>query len=348
VHDFELVRNLLSDERLARTHPDPENAARVSDSALLGVPAGDYEAEFAEHARARAILLPQFSPKRMRSLRPRIEALTGQVLDRLARESPPADLVAAVATPLPGLVICELLGAPAADRERLQAWTRAVGAGTDEARSAQGLAELFEYGQALVSRKRREPGDDVISRLCADESLQDAEIAGYAMRLLFAGYETMVMQIGQGALSLLASPGEWQALAGELSLIDSAVEEVLRASGTSGGGIPRYARTGLMIGGVHIQAGELVLLDIIAANHDPAAFERPELFDIRRVPGKHLTFGHGSTYCLGAPLARVELQVVFRELASRFPAMRLAAEVAKLRFHTDQLTGALVELPVDW
>jgi cytochrome P450 len=343
------VRQLLDDDRLGRAHPAPETAARAWDSALFGGPLGNFDTEHTDHARMRSLLQPHFSPRHMRALRPRVEALTTSLLDALAGQGSPADLHAALAVPLPILVICELLGVPYEDREQFRAWAAEAANTRDRARSERGLGELFGYGQRLVAQKRESPGDDVISRLCATEGVSDAEAAGMSMALLFAGHETTVVRIGLGALLLLTNPDQWQALVDNPDLVPKAVEEILRASGkASGGGTPRYARTDLEIDGVIIRAGELVLLDNGAANNDPTVFPDPEQLDVTRSAAAHLTFGHGARYCIGAPLARIELQAVFAQLVTRFPTMRLAVPVDELRMRQDVLTGGLVGLPVQW
>src|SRR5438876_5953570 len=176
VTGYEEVRGLLADERLGRSHPDPARAARMGDSALFGGPMGNYGTEQADNARLRSLLQPHFSPGRMRALRPRVDELTAGLLSDLAGHGPPADLHQALALPLPVQVICELLGVPYADRGQFRAWSEAVGDSRNRARSEQGLGELFIYGQQLVARKRNQPGDDLISRLCAD-GLGDDEIA---------------------------------------------------------------------------------------------------------------------------------------------------------------------------
>jgi len=347
VTGYEEVRRLLTDERLGRSHPDPARAARLGGSVLFGGPLGNYDTEQADNARLRSLLQPHFSPRRMRAFRPRVEELTAGLLDDLAAHGSPADLHQALAVPLPVQVICELLGVPYADRDQFRAWSEAVGNVRDQARSEQGLGELFSYGQQLVARKRERPGDDFISRLCAD-GLGDDEIAMLSMALLFAGHVTTVAAIGMGALCLLANPGQHQALVDDPDRIAIAVEEILRAPARSGGGIPRYARTDLRIGEVTVRAGELVLLDNRAANHDPGVFPSPERFDITRQGLAHLSFGHGAHYCLGAPLARIELLAVFSQLLARFPTMRLAVPVEQLRVRSDAVTGGLTGLPVEW
>jgi len=347
VTGYEQVRRLLTDERLGRSHPDPGNAARLGESVMLGGPMGNYDTEQADHARRRSLLQPHFSPRRMRELRPRVEELTTALLDDLARQGPPADLHRALALPLPIQVICELLGVPYADRDEFRAWSEAVGDVRDRARSEYGRTELSRYGRRLAARKREQPGNDVISRLCAD-GLDDDEVATLATNLLFAGHETTVVAIGMGVLCLLANPAQQRALAEDPGQVVAAVEEILRAPGRSGGGIPRYARTSMRIGEVTVQAGELVLLDNRAANHDPAVFPGPGRFDITRDGPGHLSFGHGAHYCIGAPLARIELRAVFAQLPARFPAMRLTVPAGQLPLRTGALTGGLTALPVEW
>ncbi len=348
VTGYQEVRQLLDDPRLGRSHRDPERAARTGESALFGGPLGEFDTEAADHARMRSLLRPHFTPRRLRALRPRVEALTTALLDELARHGPPADLIEALAVPLPVLVICELLGVPYADRDRFRTWTRDAADIRDRTRSERGLAELFGYGQQLVARKRAEPGDDVVSRLCATHGTADDEIAMLSMFLLFAGHETTVVALGTGTLLLLTHPAQWRALGEDPGLVPAAVEEMLRAGGRGGGGIPRYARTGLRIAGVPVQAGDLVLLDNGAANHDRTAFTDPERFEVTRPAVAHLSFGHGGRYCIGAPLARLELQAVFSRLVPRFPALRLAEPAERLTFNRDTLTGGLARLPVTW
>jgi pentalenolactone synthase len=342
------VRRLLDDERLGRSHPDPATAARTGESAIFGGPLGDFDTEHADHARMRSLLRPHFTPAHMRALHPRVDELTRQLLDELAQQQRPTDLVQDLAVPLPIAVICELLGVPFEDRARFRAWTQAAADIRDRSRSEQGLAELFGYGLDLVARKRRDPADDVLTRLATTEGVDDSEAAMLGMSLLFAGHETTVVTIGLGAAALLAHPEQWQALRQNPEHVTTAVEEILRTWGAGGSGIPRYARSDLDIDDTAVRAGELVLLDISAANHDPAAFDEPDCFDLTRPGPTHVAFGYGSRYCLGAPLARVELQAVFAQLVARFPTMRLAVGLDELRINAGVLTGGLVDLPVTW
>jgi cytochrome P450 len=349
VTGYEETRRLLADPRLGRSHPDPARAARIAESALFGGPRGNPETEDADHARIRSLLQPHFAPARMRRFRPRVEALTAGLLDDLARRDPPADLVEALTAPLPILVICELLGVPYADRPRFRSWTVAAGDVRDRARSERGLADLFEYGRQLVARKSEQPGDDIISSLCATSGADHGEIAMLSMFLLFAGHQSTVAAIGLALLLLLTHQDQWRAVRDDPGRIPAAVEEMLRAPGNGGGGgIPRYARADLEIDGVTVRAGDLVLFDNAAANHDAAIFTDPGRFDVTRQAASHLTFGHGSRRCLGAPLARIELQAVITQLVSRFPDLRLATGADQLTLDTSVVTVGLAELPVTW
>ena len=345
------VRELLDDHRLGRSHPRPETAARSGESALFGGPLGNFNTEPADHARMRTLLQPHFSPKHLQALIPKMEALTAWLLDQLDEEGPPADLHAKLALPLPILVICELLGVPYSDRDQFRSWTEDAANVCDHARSEQGLAELYGYGIELVKHKRAHPDDDVISRLCGTDGVSDEEAAATSMHLLFAGHETTVVQIGWDALLLLTNRAQWQALSDDPALIPNAVEELLRAS-TRGGsgiaGIPRYARSDFEIDDVAIRAGDLLLLDIGSANHDPAMIIDPDSVDVVRKHAAHLTFGYGARYCIGAPLARIELRTVFTQLIPRFPSMQLTVDPRTLRVRRDVLAGGLGELPVSW
>jgi cytochrome P450 len=350
VTDYTQVRRLLDDDRLGRSHPHPEIAARTGRSALFGGPMGNFDTEAEDHVRFRGLLQPHFSPRHMRALVPRVEALAAGLLDDLAAQGPPADLHAELALPLPILVICELLGVPYRDRDQFRTWTQDAANVVDSARSEHGLTQLYEYGMTLVDQKRAQPADDVISRLCAIDDVADDEVATAAMGLLFAGHETTVVAIGMGTMLLLTTPGQWRALLDNPALIPDAVDELLRASAFGGdvGGIPRYARIDLTIDGVAIRAGDLVLLDIEGANHDPAVFSDPDRADITRKHVAHLTFGHGAHYCIGAPLARIELNTVFAQMIPRFPSMHLAVDATTLKTRRDLLAGGLTELPVSW
>lgn len=341
------VRQLLDDDRLSRSHPDPEAAAKDSGSALLAGLLGGFATD---HDRLRALLEPHFSPERMLALRPYVEKLTGQLLDGLAGQKPPVDLREVLALSLPIQVMCEWLGVPQEDKDRFGGWTQDAAGVGDPARSKQGLGELFGYCRRLVADKRRNPGDDVISRICATEGIDDNEVLGLTALLLFGGFETTVARIGTCVSLLLANPEQWQALLRDPGLVPGAVEETLRMSmpNPHNGGMPRYALTDFEIDGVTIRTGDFVLLNIIAANHDETVFADPGRVDVTRDTTGSLVFGHGAYHCVGAMLARMQLQVVLTQLVARFPTLRLAVGVEELGLRHNTLIGGLIQLPVTW
>ena len=365
VTGYDEVKGLLLDPRLGRSHPEPERAARYSEAAIFGGPmGGSPSTERGEHAQMRSLLTPSFSARRMARLRPRVQELVDGLLDEMGQRTPPVDFHEALAFPLPALVICELLGVPYADREDFRRWSDDAADMTDGARSRAGLARLQGYMRELIQRKRQLPAEDVISDLVAaqryaPDRFTDDHVVWLAAGLLFAGHETTVAAIDKGVLLLLlTNPAAREALRRDPALVPRAVEEILRlpnpvetsrAAPESGlPGLPRYANADLEIGGVTIRAGDLVLLRLQAANLDERVFPTPNGFDVTREENPHLTFGHGAHYCIGAPLARIELQTVFGTLFRRFPTLRLAVPVEELRPRSHLLTGGLTELPVTW
>lgn len=360
VTNYDDIKALLSDSRLGRSHAAPEWAARVSHSAIFGGPVGHPSTEAADHARVRRLLTPAFAARRMARLQPRIKTIVTDLLDAMECQAKPVDLHEAVSFPLPVRVICELLGVPFDDQDSFRRWSDDAAHLTDAARSQAGLRQLWEYMHTLIERKKLDPGDDMISDLVAtaatDPELTVDGIAELSAGLLFAGHETTVTAIDRGVILLLTHPERADELRDDPTLIEPAVEEILRSwrpmrtAGTPdrAAGLPRYANTDFRFDGVTIRTGELVMLGLRWANLDERRFPDPDRFDVHRASNPHLTFGHGPRFCVGAPLARIELQTVFPALLERFPALRLAVPIEALRGRDELLTGGLMELPVTW
>jgi pentalenolactone synthase len=347
----EVVTALFGDDRLGRSHPNPERAARVSNSVLLGGPVGDHSTEQARHRQLRRLLAPAFSARRMNRLRPLVGQLVDQLLDELPGQR--ADWHQAFSVPLPVMVICELLGVPYEDHPRFRRWAVDLTSLTDPGQARTSQRDLVAYVRRLIPRKRETLGEDVICDLirAQDEyGLTDADIARTAAMLLFAGHETTVTRLDVGLLLLLTHPEQMNALRADSALVPGAVEEILRLAATPSatGGLPRYAHTDIAIGQTTIPAGDAIILAPQAANRDRRVFSEPDIFDITRTPNPHLTFGHGSHYCIGAGLARIELQEAFSRMPSRLPDLRLSVPRDEVRLRDDSLTGGLVELPVTW
>jgi len=349
---YQEVRALLADDRLGWSHPDPERAPRISSAAMFGSAGENYETEKADNARMRRLLAPAFSPKRVRRLRSHMLADASQLLDGISRMTPPVDLHKEFSFPLPTLMICELLGVSYADRERFSDLSAGIGDLYDSARSQAAMADFCDYIRELIQRKRSSPGVDIISDLISasgENGSDEDEIVSYCVNLLFAGHETTVTRIDFGTVLLLAHPAERAALLADPSLVHGAIEEILRTAVPSSlGGLPRYAHADIEVAGVRIRAGDAVMLSVSAANRDKHAFGDPGRFDIRREPNPHLAFGHGMHFCLGAALARAQLEVVLPSLFERLPGLRLAVPLDQLELRTEHLTGGLVTLMVTW
>ncbi|WP_101786536.1 cytochrome P450 [Nonomuraea indica] len=303
-----------------------------------------------DHSRFRKQLAAQFTVRRMRQLEPRIERITEEVLDAMERGGAPADLIQEFALPIPSLVICELLGVPYADRERFQcdsATALRVGSTREEVGAATG--SMMGYLYELVARKRAEPADDLLSGLMSGGDLSPEEIAGAGLLLLVAGHETTANMLGLGTFALLSDPGQLAALRSEPSLIEGAVEELLRYLAVTHLGPLRAALEDVEIAGQTIRKGQVVTISVPAANRDPERFADPETFDVTRPPTVgHLTFGHGIHQCLGQQLARIEMRVAFPALFRRFPGLRLAVPPEEVPMRTDMSIYGAHRLPVTW
>lgn len=317
------------------------------------------------HTMLRAIIMRAFTPRSIEQLEPRIRALSAELLDRAAppgRSGGTMDLVADYAAPLPTTVIAEMLGIPGTDRERFQRWSEAIVnlsysiSGGEEGARAQrefreARREIAAYLADGLADRRRTPREDLLTRLVQGEvdgqRLTDDEITGFFILLLSAATETTTNLIDNAMLCLIDHPDQRARLERDPSLLPAAIEEVVRFR--SPASIMFRATTrDVELHGQTIPAGRLVLLMIGSANRDPAQFADPERFDIARAPTQHIGFGHGIHFCLGAPLGRMEGEIAFTSLLSRFPSLRLAVPPTALRWgHGDGLVlRGLTELPV--
>jgi pentalenolactone synthase len=346
------AKALFADERLGRSHPDPERAPKISTSLMFGGPHGDYVTEREHHKRMRKLLVPSFSARRVARLAGHVQELLDDLLDKMAALTTPIDLHELVSFPLPVLVICELLGVPYADRHEFRSWSNDYGDLSNPVAAQAAQRKLADYMLELIDLKRRTPAEDVITDLAAavdGVSFTDDEVAAIATNVLFGGHETTVGRIDYGTLLLLNHPDQLAALREDPSLATAACEEIMRMSAPSDHGFSRYAHADIEIAGVTIRTGDAILLLPGVANRDDSVYPEPDRFDIFRKPGQnHLGFGHGPHHCVGAALARVELKAVFSTLPGRFPDLRLAIPYEQLQLNTSRLPGGLVELPVTW
>lgn len=361
VTGYELCRAALNDPRLGRSHPEPSEASQYSQSVIFSEPPQSFDEEAATHREMRRMLTPSFSSRRMTELAPRVSRIVDGLLDDLERQGPPADIHKVLSFPLPALVICEILGVPSEDRDRFGEWSNALANIYDPAVSQGGLASLVRYLEELLPTKLENPEDDVLSDLLemhrADPVRVPLErVTSLALALLFAGHETVVGTIDKGVVFYSRQPGQAHDIVTDPARLTRFVEEILRCPvqrNTAlppdvGTGNPRYASADMTVDGQPVKHGDLVVIDLEAGNTDPDVYTEPERFDADRTGvAPHLSFGHGRYFCIGAPLARLELETVFVELVKRFPGLELA-EPDDIAPRSKLLTANFDRLLVSW
>lgn len=304
-----------------------------------------------EHSRIRTMLIREFTPRRVRSLRPWVEEVTAGFLDDMHRAGPPADLMNALALPVPSLVICELLGVPYEDRADFQRRSSTLldpSAAVEDRR--RNTVEMHTYMDELVARHRTEPGADILGSLVREhgDELTDEELVGIGNILLIAGHETTANAIGLGTLLLLQHPDQLARVRDDPEVVPSAVEEILRYLSIVQSGTPRTLTADITVGDTTIPAGDVVVVALPAANRDPALLADPDVFDVSRRPTHHVAFGHGAHHCLGHQLARMELAVVFPALLRRFPQLALAEQPGPEQFRGNGPVNGVRHLELTW
>ncbi|WP_374776265.1 cytochrome P450 [Streptomyces sp. NBC_01310] len=356
---FADAKDALTDERLSK---DPNRVA-AQWRATVAQPTDGEDASLVrhllnvdppDHTRLRRLVHKGFTPRRIESLRGRIQQITDDLLDHMEGLEGPVDLLQEFAFRLPVTVICELLGVPLDDVDRIHEWSTAlstlVADEAGHARVADASLQLGTYIAELIEHKAGNPGDDLISALIEarddGQRLSHAELTAMSFLILVGGHETTVHLISNGMLALMQHPDQMALLQNDPSLITGAVEEFLRYEGSVEVATWRFATEPIDVGGVLIPEGAPVLISLASASRDPQRFENPDTFDITRGDSGHLVFGQGLHYCLGAPLARMEGQIAVGSLVSRFPGIRLAASAERLRWRQGLLIRGLFELPV--
>ena len=307
-----------------------------------------------EHTAQRRYLIPEFTARRMRALRPRIQEIVDARIDAMLAAGGPVDLVSALSLAVPSLVICELLGVPYEDHPKFEEWS-ALMMNHDISPEEYGAAVmgLDMYLDKLITAKESTPGDDLISRFIEknrEEPIADhTDIVTMARLMLVGGHETTANMISLGVLGLLEHPEQLDAVKADPDLLPGAVEELLRFFSISDSGTARVALADIEIDGTVIKAGEGILPLNNSANHDESVFPDADTLDIRREEARsHLAFGYGIHQCIGQNLARIELEIVYGTLFRRIPDLKLAVPMAELRFKDEALVYGIHELPVTW
>jgi cytochrome P450 len=349
---FSEIRQVLADQRFSRAlaaSPDRVQGPEViAADSILGM-------DPPRHSRLRKLVAAAFTARRVELLRPQVAGMVAELIDGLLAGPCPADLVRGFSLPLPVRVICGMLGVPASDQDKFHGWVDAMlgdwSQGQEEMMAA--YTAMREYISGLIALKRQQPGDDLMSALIAardgSDRLSEEELVRLCVDLMLGGYETTANQINVSLLTLLEHPAELARLRADAGLVPRAVEELLRFVMISIGILmPRITTEDVPLGGVTIPTGEAVVALYSGANRDPAVFTAPDRLDLSREVGLHLTFGAGIHHCLGAQLARMELQEALRGLLWRLPGLRLAVPVEQLRFSAPMAINSVAELPVSW
>ncbi|HEU4848503.1 MAG TPA: cytochrome P450 [Rubrobacteraceae bacterium] len=341
-------RGALTPEQLAQVPPIPEVMKPLSQNML--------DTDPPDHERLRALVSKAFTPRLIERLRPRVQAISDGLLDAV-QDRGEMDLIDDYAFPLPITVIAELLGVPAEDRNNFREWSDAAVSGNASQEYMEQILiphmqAFTDYLRALFEEKRSNPKDDLVSALVraeeAGDRLSEDELLGMVFLLLVAGHETTVNLIGNGVLALLQHPDQLRKLKEDPSLIKPAVEELLRYDGPVETSTERFAREDVEIGGQVIPRGEMVLVVLAAADHDPERFPDPDELDITRTDNRHLAFGKGIHHCLGAPLARMEGQIAISTLLRRMPNLRLKGSPESLSWRPGMILRGLRGLPVEF
>ncbi|QKV96575.1 cytochrome P450 [Streptomyces sp. NA02950] len=356
VTTHEHVKKVLGDARVTSNLKLPGYPLQVPvpEEMLQAVPLTFLSMDPPDHTVQRRMLAPEFSLRRMRALRGRVQAIVDRQIDEMLTAGGPVDLVTALALPVPSYVICELLGVPYEDHPRFEKWAWAI-MNHEISEEDRGRAhyELDQYVDGLVTAKESEPGDDMISRLIeqnrAEPAVEHADIVSMARLMLVTGHETTANMIALGTLALLENPDQLKIVQDDPALLPKAVEELLRFFSISDSGTARVALEDIELGGVTIRAGEGILPLNNAANHDETVFPEPDRLDVhRREVRSHLAFGYGIHQCIGQNLARLELEIVYGTLFRRIPGLKLATGLDQLRFKDDAMVYGIYELPVTW
>jgi cytochrome P450 PksS len=305
-----------------------------------------------DHARLRALVGKAFTPRLIEQMRGRVQTLTEELLNKV-QDRGRIDLIRDYALPLPTTIIAEMLGVPVEDRHKFHRCSNAMATVTSHWRMLKAIVNVLafvRYIRKIIKSRRVDPQDDLVSALVqakeASDTLSEDELVAMIILLLFAGHETTVNLIGNGVLALMEHPDQMEELRSNPALIKPAVEEFLRFTSPVEMATERYTREDVTIAGVTIPRGEIVFAVIASANRDEQHFTNPDSLDIKREPNKHLSFGLGNHFCLGASLARMEGQIAISTLLRREPDLRLTVTPDSLRWRPGLVLRGLESLPV--
>jgi len=349
---YEAVRRVLTDPQFSRAASATPGAPTITPA--IDQPDVMVSMDPPEHTRLRRLVAGAFTTREMERRRPRIQEIADGLLDAMAAQGPPADLVARFAFPLPITVLCDLLGMPYEDIDRVREWseiTQSIDVHPREVVAGAARA-LGAYVAGLVAAKRDRPGDDLLTKLIQardqDDRLSEAELVQHTTGILIAGHDTTANQLALSLLTLFRHPDQLALLRARPELVPGAVEELLRFTRLLTSAFGRMATADVVLQGVTVPAGATVFAVLAAANRDERVQPEPDRLDITRTGVQQLAFGVGPHVCLGAPLARVELQVGLASLLRRFPSLALAVPESDLGWKQGNFIRGVRALPVAW
>src|SRR5215469_2100477 len=354
VTDYHLTKAVLGDARFSRAAAVGRDNPRESLVDISQVAESVLSMDPPEHTRIRKLVGKAFTPRRVEELRPRAAEIAVGLRDEMTGAGRPADLVEGFSFALPAIMICELLGIPESDRLVFRGWANAIVSTTTVTAAAEQDAylHLIGYMADLIAERRSRPGDDMLTGLVqardSDDRLSESELLILAIALLVAGHETTAHQITNMTYTLLTHPQQLRELRREPEVLPRAVEEMLRFNVFGSAINPRIATTNVEVGDVMVRAGDPVLCSRTSANRDESVFSRADELDFERDPNPHVAFGYGPHFCLGANLARMELQVALGTIFGRLPAVRLAVPEHALTWHNETIMRGLAALPITW
>lgn len=337
-HKIQDVTTLPRDLRAAAPGEEPHPFEQANEHLLYK--------DAPDHTRLRKLVSQAFTPRSIERLRGNIQCVVDELLDSVQAQGK-IDLVTDFAFPLAFQILSDLLGIPQDMQHQVRAWINAIVSGTN---MWENVASVIEYLKTLLAEKRAHPQDDLITRLVQAESdegsLSEKELVSLLYLIFIAGYETTVSLFSVGTLALLQHPAQLQRLQEDPTLIASAIEELLRYTSPTEATLSRWAGEDLEMYGQVIKKGEHIRASLVSANRDPSRFADPEVLDIGRQENKHLAFGKGIHSCLGAPLARLEGQIVFSTLFRRFPTLQLAQDPDELQWNPNTIFRGITSLPL--
>jgi len=354
VTGFADARSVLRDPRLSIS-PKSEKFPMIS-PALLAIKGG--EASFRtmdppKHTEHRRMWAPFFASMRIKAMLPGIQQIIDAAIDRMVAQGNSADLIADFALNVPSHVIGHLLAVPESDHDFFQREYMTFLTITNTPEQIRAAADaLNAFWLEKIEERVRRPGDDIVSEIIVKYvlpgELTRQELAAMCQLMLRAGHETTANMIGLGTLVLLQNPDQLAEIRKDLSLMSGAVDEMMRYFSIAQFGLSRVAAEDIEVGGVTIPKGDGVIVQLLAANHDETEFPDPDKFDIHRAARHHLGFGAGIHLCMGAPLAKNELEMALTTLFTRLPSLRLAVDPGELRYKVDGMFFGLHALPVKW